>query len=76
MTLHTSKDNVGLRVERIKEWEIGSSEQALLSCKETFFQEPNHFEYNTEIDHGTNIVRCSSWRNVLNIVFSEIPPFH
>ena len=61
MTIYVDVTSSGI----INEDKIRQSEQALFSCKETIFQEPNHSEYITEIDHGTNIVRCSSWRNLV-----------
>ena len=61
--------------EVFKEWEYGSSEHALFSCKELFNEEPGHPEYINEVDCGTTIVRCSGWRNVSNIVFPNSPSF-
>ena len=76
MTLHEPKRGAGLILVRsIKEWEVGSSEQALISCKEIFSQEPHHSEDINQIDHGRTIVRCSGWHQVSNISFLGTPPF-
>ena len=73
MTLYEPKEGLGLGLEgSIKEWESGSSEHAICSCKELFNQEPDYSEYISEIDHGTSIVTCSGWRNVSNIVFFQL----
>ena len=76
MTLHEPVDGIGSGLERsIREWELGTSKHALVSCKVTFPCEPVHTEFITEIDHGKSICRCSGWRNVSNIFFVDNPPF-
>ena len=56
-------------------WELGTSEKAMISCKERFLDEPDHSCFLTEIDHGTEIIRCDGWQNVTSISFVDNPPF-
>ena len=58
MTLHEPKNGIGLTLERsIKEWELASSENAFISCKERFTGGPDHSEYISELDCGESVVR-------------------
>ena len=68
MTLHeptsSSKCDDSILERSIKDWELGTSKSALISCKERFQQRPDHEEYISEVGHGDCVFRCSGQENV------------
>ena len=56
-------------------WEHGTSSKAAISCKETFSSEPDHSEFISEIDNGKQVIRCSGWRQPMQMSFMVPPPF-
>ena len=73
MTLHRPdkvRKDVGLIEQAIREWDAGTSTKALVSCKGKYEEKPEHSEYIDEYDKNRRIIRCSSWRNPLNSLFS------
>ena len=62
-------------LQSINEWEAGNSSKALFSCKAEFVKEPSHSEYIMENDKDRFIIRCSGWRNPINMQFVTKPPF-
>ena len=59
----------------IREWEEGTSQNALVSCKVLFVGRPSHGEFISELDRGEEVVRCSGWRNFTDSKFIVTPPF-
>ena len=57
----------------IREWEEGTSQNALVSCKDRFVGKPSHGEFISELDRGEEVVRCSGWRNFTPFLFSNSP---
>ena len=78
MTLHHPDIAVNepeLIEQSIKEWALGFSSKALISCKGVFNENPDHEEYISEIDKNNPIIRCSGWRSPLNKEFVTKHPF-
>ena len=78
MTLHepcslTQDGNV--IAKSIKLWEVGTSDAAAISCKERFPFTPKHSEFICEKDKGEDIIRCSGWRQPIDMSFVTPPPF-
>ena len=61
--------------QSIKEWELGTSTKNLVSCKAEFSGEPEHLNYICQKDGDRLVVRCSGWRNPMNLHFVTKPPF-
>ena len=77
MTLHEAKlrsPEDSILINSIKEWELGTSRSAFISCKERFLEESDHDDYISEIYHDEVIIRCSGWRIVSTINFVDSPP--
>lgn len=76
MTLHlpNTVDDISIEAS-IREWEEGTSQNALVSCKEIFVEKPSHEEFIVEMDQGEEVVRCSGWRNFIDSEFVVTPPF-
>ena len=76
MTLHVpdlpDKNSVQKSIEM---WELGTSSKAAISCKMVFSSEPDHSEFISEVDNGKHVVRCSGWRQPMNMSFIVPPPF-
>ena len=78
MTLHSPdkiENDTQLIKSSIKEWELGSSSKAVISCKGRFDDEPDHGDFFAEDINGKSIIRCSGWRTPLNMKFDTKPPF-
>ena len=76
MTLHLSNTVGDISIETsIREWEKGTSQNALVSCKDRFVGKPSHGEFISELDRGEEVVRCSGWRNFTDSKFVVTPPF-
>ena len=76
MTLHVPNTVGDISIEAsIREWEEGTSQNALVSCKDRFVGKPSHDEFISELDRGEEIVRCSGWRNFTDSRFVVTPPF-
>ena len=50
-TTSSSNSDDSILESSIKEWELGTSESALISCKERFQHQPEHTEYIREAHH-------------------------
>ena len=78
MTLHFPTNIIPdeLTIETsIREWEQGTSDTTLISCKQRFYEKPDHSEYLSEIDKGEDVIRCSGWRKCVDSRFVDPPPF-
>ena len=76
MTLHVPNTVGDISIEAsIREWEEGTSQNALVSCKDRFVGKTSHDEFISELDRGEEIVRCSGWRNFTDSRFVVTPPF-
>ena len=76
MTLHLPNTVGDISIETsIREWEEGTSQNALVSCKDRFVGKPSHGEFISELDRGEGVVRCSGWRNFTDSKFVVTPPF-
>ena len=78
MTLHPTNGSImvdQLTLSSIREWETRSSRAALVSCKESFPEEPTHSDFINEVDNGESIVRCNGWRTPNQLKFRHTPPF-
>ena len=57
MTLHLPNTVGDISIETsIREWEEGTSQNALVSCKDRFVGKPSHGEYISELDRGSSKV--------------------
>ena len=80
MTLHKPDlqvDGSKMITQSIKEWESGTSSKAMYSCRREYKVKPtSHDDYfiDNNVD-GVNTIRCSGWRNPLNMSFVTKPPF-
>ena len=54
---------------------LGTSTRKLVSCKAEFSGEPEHLNYICQKDGDRLVVRCSGWRNPMNLHFVTKPPF-
>ena len=61
--------------QSIKEWELGTSTKNLVSCKTEFSGEPDHSNYICQEDGDRLVVRCSVWRNPMNLHFLQSHQF-
>ena len=62
MTLHLPNTVGDISIETsIRKWEEGTSQNALVSCKDRFVGKPSHGEFISELDRGEEVVRCSGW---------------
>ena len=78
MTLHlpdVETEDAGMIEQSIREWELGISTKAMISCKGEYAKEPDHRDYISENDKNRTIIRCSGWRTPLHIKFVTKPPF-
>ena len=53
--------------QSIMEWESGTSSKSVISCKAHFQSEPQHSEFISEKYGDHTVIRCSGWRNLLNM---------
>ena len=76
MTLHLPNTVGDISIETsIREWEEGTFQNALVSCKDRFIGKPSHGEFISDLDRGEEVVRCSGWRNFTDSKFVVTPPF-
>ena len=48
---------------------MGTSDAAAISCKELFLSTPKHSDFISEKDQGEDIIRCSGWRQPIDMPF-------
>ena len=76
MTLHLPNTVGDISIETsIRGWEEGTSQNALVCCKDRFGGKPSHGEILSELDRCEEVVRCSGWRNFTDSKFMVTPPF-
>ena len=66
---------VNLLQQSIREYELGTSKSALISCKGEFDKEPEHDEVLSEKVNDRYINRCSGWQLPVCLTSDSKPPF-
>ena len=78
MTLHIPDKDVPANLsitQSIKEWELGISTKATISCKGQFDVEPRHGEFICESVGSKDIIRCAGWKQPESLRFETKVPF-